>query len=376
MFNPAYYKENYKDLKDNFKNDNKCYYIHFADAGYKEGRVADHRLKVYFDTSNGGSSSQKEREMTIGQALGTLPTLTREGYTGAWYTAKSGGTKVTSSYVPGGTKDLTLYAQWTANVVKVIGISIPGTQTVSIGESKTLAATVTPGNATNKSVTWKSSNTSVVTVTNGTVKGVKEGTVTVTATAADGSGVSAKCTVSVKPTVTGLTLNRSSISIAGSGVGSSYVLKAEKTPEGGQGTVNWSTSNGGVVQVTQSGVLTAKGAGTATVTASVVNGPSVSCTVSVSDMPLITLPTGLKTLEKEAFLKTLASRIVIPSGVESIGARAFAESSSLIYVVIPDSVTTIADNAFADDPNLCLICGENSSAKEYAVSHRIDYITE
>ena len=374
MFNPAYYMENYKDLKDNFKDDYKCYYIHFADAGYKEGRVADHRLKVYFDTSNGGTSSQKEREMTIGQALGTLPTLTRQGYTGAWYTAKTGGSKVTSSYVPAGTKDLTIYAQWTAK--KVTGISIPGTQTVSIGESKTLSATVTPTDALNRNLTWKSSNTSVATVTNGTIKGIREGTATVTATAADGSGVSASCTVTVKPTVTGLTLNRSSIQLADSGIGSSYVLKAEKTPSGGQGTVSWRTSNSGVVQVTQSGVLTAKGTGTATVTASIVNGPSVTCTVSVSAMPLMTLPAGLKSIEEEAFLNTPASRILIPSGVESIGARAFAESQALRYVMVPDSVTAIADDAFADDPNLCLICGGNSKAKEYAVSHGIDYIED
>ena len=374
MFNPAYYKENYKDLKDNFKNDNKCYYIHFADDGYNEGRVADHRLQVYFDTSNGGTSSQKQRDMTIGQALGTLPTLTRQGYTGAWHTAKSGGTMVTSGYIPQGTGDLTLYAQWTP--IKVTGISIPGTQSLTIGENKTLTATVTPSNALNKNVTWKSSDTSVVTVTNGTIRGVKEGTATVTATASDGSNVSASCTVTVKPTITGLTLNRSSIQLASGGIGSTYALKVVKSPASGLGTVNWSTSNGSVAQVTQSGVVTAKGTGTATITASVTNGPSVSCTVSVSNMSLMTLPADLKTVEEEAFLSTATARIVIPSGVVSIGARAFANSSALRYVAIPDSVVTIADSAFADDPNLCIICSENSAAKAYAVSHGIEYITQ
>ena len=36
----------------------------------------------------------------------------------------------------------------------------------------------------------------------------------------------------------------------------------------------------------------------------------------------------------------------------------------------------IADGAFSDDPNLCLICSENSTAKEYAVANGIEYITE
>jgi hypothetical protein len=270
--------------------------------------------------------------------------------------------------------DLTLYAQWTP--IKVTGISIPGTQSLSIGESKTLTATVTPSDALNKNVTWKSSNTSVVTVTNGTIKGIKEGTATVTATAGDGSNVSASCTVTVKPTITGLTLNRSSIQLASGGIGSTYALKVVKSPASGLGTVNWSTSNGSVAQVTQSGVVTAKGSGTATITARVTNGPSVSCTVSVSNMSLMTLPADLKVIEEEAFLSTATARIAIPSGVESIGARAFANSSALRYVAIPDSVVTIADSAFADDPNLCIICSENSAAKAYAVSHGIEYITQ
>ena len=380
MFNPGYYKGNYKDLQDAYGDDNESYYSHFAVYGYNEGRTADHRLQLYFDMSNGGSCTETQRDLTIGQALGTLPALNREGYTGAWYTAKTGGTKVTSSYIPDGDEDLRIYAQWLP--IKVTGISIPGTQTLSIGESKTLTAVITPDDALNKGVSWKSSDTSVVTVTNGTIKGVKEGTATVTATASDGSGVSAGCTVTVRPTITGLTLNRSSLQLADEGAGSSYLLKVEKTPVNGQGTVNWSSSNTAVARVTQDGVVTAQGTGTtgtgtATITASIINGPSVSCTVNVvGSMPIMTLPADLKTIEEEAFLNTAAARIVIPSGVESIGAGAFAHSSALKYVAVPDSVVSIGDGAFADDPDLCLICSENSAAKEYAVANGIEYTTE
>ena len=65
------------------------------------------------------------------------------------------------------------------------------------GKTATLTATVTPENATNKAVTWESSNPDVATVTDGTVTAVKEGTATITATAADSSGVFATCTVTV-----------------------------------------------------------------------------------------------------------------------------------------------------------------------------------
>ena len=89
----------------------------------------------------------------------------------------------------------------------------------------------------------------------------------------------------------------------------------------------------------------------------------------------MTLPAGVKAIEDEAFLGTVASRIMITPGVESIGAGAFANSTSLRFISVPDSVVSIADSAFADDPNLCVICSENSVAKEYAVSHGIEYTT-
>lgn len=67
--------------------------------------------------------------------------------------------------------------------------------TLTEGDSFTLTATVSPSNATNKTVTWSSSNTSVATVSNGTVKAVSAGTATITAKAGDKT---ATCTVTVK----------------------------------------------------------------------------------------------------------------------------------------------------------------------------------
>ncbi len=86
----------------------------------------------------------------------------------------------------------------TAKPVAVTGVSLNKDElSLKAGESETLTATVDPTNATNKTVTWKSSDTSVATVdNNGKVTGVKKGTATITVTTADGN-YTASCAVTV-----------------------------------------------------------------------------------------------------------------------------------------------------------------------------------
>lgn len=86
-------------------------------------------------------------------------------------------------------------------VAKQVAVSMitvsPKTLNLEVGQTRTLTATVTPDNATDKTVTWTSSNDKVATVVDGTVAAVGEGTATITATAANGKKDTCKVTVKV-----------------------------------------------------------------------------------------------------------------------------------------------------------------------------------
>ena len=87
----------------------------------------------------------------------------------------------------------------TPEIIPVSQITLNKAETsISVGNSETLTATVAPENAANKALTWASSDEDVATVApDGTVTAVKAGAATITATAADGSGKSAVCKVTV-----------------------------------------------------------------------------------------------------------------------------------------------------------------------------------
>ena len=86
----------------------------------------------------------------------------------------------------------------TPEIVPVSQITLNKAEaSISVGNSETLTATVAPENAANKALTWASSDEDVATVENGIVTAVKAGAATITATAADGSGKSAVCKVTV-----------------------------------------------------------------------------------------------------------------------------------------------------------------------------------
>lgn len=85
--------------------------------------------------------------------------------------------------------------------VAVTGVTLnQNTATIDMGDTLQLTATISPSNATTKTVTWSSNNTNYATVSDGLVTGVAVGTATITVTTTDGN-YTASCTVTVNPVV-------------------------------------------------------------------------------------------------------------------------------------------------------------------------------
>ncbi len=147
------------------------------------------------------------------------------------------------------------------------------------GETATLTATVKPDNATNKTVTWTSSSSSIATVDqNGKITAVSEGTATITAKAGDKT---ASCTVTVKKKVVAVesvTLDKSSLELT---EGETATLTASVKPDNATNkTVTWSSSNQSVATVDQNGTVTAVAEGNTTITAKA-GDKTATCTVTV-----------------------------------------------------------------------------------------------
>lgn len=122
---------------------------------------------------------------------------------------------------------------YTASDIHVTGVSLDkSTDSIEVGETTTLTETITPSNATDKAVTWSSSNTAVATVSNGVVTGVSQGTARITVITHDG-GYTDYCDVTVTPTVTYTYVQASTMQpgknylIANGNTGSVYLMTNE-----------------------------------------------------------------------------------------------------------------------------------------------------
>ena len=245
----------------------------------------------------------------------------------------------------------------TPQPVPVSSVSISGSGvsdgklSLKLGASVQLTATVTPSNATDKTVSWTSSNSSVAKVSDGKITAVKAGTATITATA---GGKTASVVVAVADNPVPV----ESVSVSGDGVsggklslksGASAQLTATVKPDNATDRkVTWTSSDSSVANVMGTGVVTAGSkAGKATVTATA-GGKSASVEVTVEAQDPYA--------ELDALAKAHASDL--------------EDGTYTVSTKLKDGmVLDVADGSAKDGANARLWSSNGTKAQRWTVSH-------
>ena len=194
--------------------------------------------------------------------------------------------------------------------VKVTGVSLKKTEiTLQKGKTANISenVVVAPQNATNTAVKYKTSDKTVASVDkDGNVTANAKGTATITVTTKDGMFTSeCKVTVGDQVQAAKIKLNKTKLSLK---KGKTYTLKATVTPKDcTDKSVKWKSSKSSVVKVDANGKVTAKKAGTATITAATKNGLKATCKITVTDPATKVYLTPAMSIKKGSSVKLTAS---------------------------------------------------------------------
>ena len=236
--------------------------------------------------------------------------------------------------------------------------------TIKTGDKFQLKASVSPKKASNKKVTYKSSNPSVAKVSSkGAITALKSGTAKITATAMDGTGKSARCTVRVENKVSAVNVSKVSLSETNLSLkpGDTKKVSAVITPANASNkTLVWKSSDQEVVTVDQNGTIKAVSEGTATVKVTAHNGISAECSVKSAYSGEPKTPEQLeqalssKMLTHITYSSDSADQIVIPSGdysdktLEINAPKAEVNNSGQFKKVV---INAIAENTYTENAN-------------------------
>lgn len=253
-------------------------------------------------------------------------------------TAKKIGTTIITATSSNGTKT-------TCRVTVVDTISLKdinfSTTSLTIKEksSENLSINFNPSNATNKKVTWRSSNPQIVTVdSNGKITGVKPGTATITSVSNDG-GYVATCKIIVEEIskkVTKITLNKEKLNII---AGESEQLTTIIEPDYAENkTVIWISSNENIAKV-ENGLVTGLSAGTTDIKAVSEDGDiEAVCKVTITTPPL----KAISFIEEEqtVFLGETTNLNYITEPTYSVISNAIWTSSNENIATVTDGIIT------------------------------------
>ena len=216
---------------------------------------------------------------------------------------------------------------------------------LSEGSQEQLNAYLMPANATELDLMWYSDDEGVATVNDvGLVNAVSGGTTTIRATTM--SGLTAMCSVTVPIRVQELTLSCPGTFYPGD----TAAVTALITPvDAYDQSLIWSVSPASLATISADGMVSFLAPGYVTVTATAADYGTVTASLELECLAdkVYILPAALTVIADEAFAGTPLQCVVIPDGVISIGANAFAGCTGLYKAVIPEDVAFIDDTAFA-----------------------------
>lgn len=216
------------------------------------------------------------------------------------------------------------------------------TAQIRVQDGYRLTANIYPLTATDKSVTWSSSNPQIVSVdTEGNVLGIGLGEAQIICTANDGSGITAQCRVTVTTTAT------QSVSVTANG---STTLKASETvqltaivlPEtASDKSVRWQSDKTDIATVDNRGLVTAVSVGSATITATNSGGQTASISITVVPTPVESIELNKTTVTLKASETLLLIATVFPETATQKGIE-WSSSDETIATVTQNGLVTAA----------------------------------
>jgi len=189
-----------------------------------------------------------------------------------------------------------------------------------------LTATITPSNTTqSKTLMWSSSNTNILEVnsTTGLLKAKSAGTAVITVRTSN--GLTARINVTVKENqvaITNVSLNKANLNLK---KGTTETLVAIISPSNTtqNKAITWNSSNSNIAIVNSNGVVTAKNAGTAVISARTVNGKIATCVVTVQNVSTLVNPTPEKPVKKKV------PNVLYRTHVQNIGWQNYVENGKM-----------------------------------------------
>lgn len=212
---------------------------------------------------------------------------------------------------------------------------------LNIGATGTLTATVGSDTATNKAIVWSSSNSGVCAVVDGTLYGMYPGVAVITATAADGSGVSDTCIVNVVNPVTSVSIEPEEVRIL---VGDYYKLKANVEPaDATVQELRWESSDESIATVDSDGEVLGIAVGKCRITAYSTDGNEVKGSCSVYVSPVVKI-SSLKINSSEITMlvgktRKLSSYVTPTNTTESV--NWYSTDTSIVAVDSEGTITTV-----------------------------------